>query len=59
MEVFIGNPLNGDKAKVDSNGRLLTSSTSLTRYEESSADGRAILSISEVSQLQETTEFYI
>jgi hypothetical protein len=38
MEVFIGNPLNGDKAKVDSNGRLLTSSTSLTRYEESSAE---------------------
>jgi hypothetical protein len=41
MEIHIGNPLNGDKAKVDSNGRLLTSSTSLTRYEESSADGRA------------------
>ena len=41
MEIFIGNPLNGDKAVVTSEGALKTSSTSLTRYEESSSQGKA------------------
>jgi hypothetical protein len=41
MEIYIGNPLNGDKAKVDPQGRLLTAATSLTRYEQAARDGRA------------------
>jgi hypothetical protein len=41
MEIYIGNPLNGDKAKVDPQGRLLVASTSFTRYEQASEDGRA------------------
>jgi hypothetical protein len=41
MEIYIGNPLNGDKAVVDPQGRLSVSSTSLTRYEQAARDGRA------------------
>ena len=41
MEIYIGNPLNGDKAKVDTNGRLLTAANTVTRYEENSALGNA------------------
>ena len=41
MEMFITNPLNGDKAIVTPEGALKTSSTSLTRYEESSSQGKA------------------
>lgn len=41
MEIYIGNPLNGDKATVDPQGRLQVASTSLTRYEQAARDGRA------------------
>lgn len=41
MEMWITNPLNGDKAIVTADGALKTSSTSLTRYEESSSQGKA------------------
>jgi hypothetical protein len=41
MELYITNPLNGDKAKVNDKGQLLTQTTIFTRYEESSQNGDA------------------
>lgn len=42
MQVYIGNPLTGDNAKVDPQGRVQVASTSLTRYEQAARDGRAL-----------------
>ena len=41
MQVYIGNPLTGDNAKVDPQGRVQVASTSLTRYEQAAREGRA------------------
>ena len=41
MELYITNPLNGDKAVVNEKGRLQVESTSFTRYEQSSQNGDA------------------
>lgn len=56
MEIYIGNPLNGDKAKVDPQGRLLVASTSFTRYEQASEDGRAFNSNTEYVTLTSAGE---
>ena len=62
MEIYIGNPLNGDKATVDTQGRLQVASTSFTRYEQASEDGKAFNSNTEYVTLTsagENATFYM
>lgn len=62
MEIYIGNPLNGDKATVDPQGRLQVASTSFTRYEQASEDGKAFNSNTEYVTLTsagENATFYM